>query len=107
MGVDRVSVGTTTKPKIRPQEIINKAVETFMVSKDELTGDSRHVYLFQYRSATMYVIRFLTLASFPVIGKMFSSRDHTTVMSAVARADSDPYIGELVEELLEAIESER
>jgi hypothetical protein len=46
----------------------------------DLKGAKRHQPLAQRRQLAMYLARLLTTMSYPVIGKVFGGRDHTTVM---------------------------
>jgi len=75
---------TANKPlRITPDLILEKTVEMYSFSLDELTGGSRRRPLVTARQISMYVFRDLTDLSYPAIAKEFGGRDHTTVIHAV------------------------
>ncbi|MDE0928325.1 MAG: chromosomal replication initiator protein DnaA [Acidimicrobiales bacterium] len=75
---------TANKPlRITPDLILEKTVEMYSFTLDELTGGSRRRPLVTARQISMYVFRDLTDMSYPAIAKEFGGRDHTTVIHAV------------------------
>lgn len=59
----------------------------FDISLDALTGPGRMRVLTRPRFVAVKVIRERTGMSLPEIGRRFGNRDHTTIKSAIERAD--------------------
>jgi chromosomal replication initiator protein len=71
-------------------EDIKKAVAThFGLKVDDLTAKKRTRLVTHPRQVAMYLCRKLTAASLPRIGEEFGGRDHTTVIHACERVDTD------------------
>ena len=73
---------------ITPELIINEASAMFGIQPEELIGHSRKRQFVTARQVAMYTFRTFTDLSFPDIAKLFSDRDHTTVMHAVRKVES-------------------
>lgn len=78
-------------------EQIQSAVSThFHVSAAEMLSHARHRNVSRARHIAMYLCRQRLQYSFPEIGRAFSNRDHSTVMSAVRKVEmqrkNDPEI---------------
>ena len=69
-------------------DIVHKTAEHFSVKPDDVKGKSRRQELVVPRQIAMYLIRELTPHSFPEIGSFFSGRDHSTVMYAVNKVQT-------------------
>ena len=76
--------GNEPRP-ITAKVIMNATAEMFGFSIVELTGQSRRRPLVTARQVGMYVFRELTDYSYPMIGREFGGRDHTTVIHAVEK----------------------
>lgn len=63
------------------------ASEVFELSNEVLCGRSRVRSITILRQVTMYVIRRETSLSYPAIARLFSDRDHTTVLYAVQKVE--------------------
>ena len=70
---------------ITPELILEKTVEMFGFTIEEITGKSRRRPLVTARQISMYVFRELTDLSYPAIAREFGGRDHTTVIHAVEK----------------------
>ena len=70
---------------ITAKVILRVTAEMFGFDVDELTGQSRRRPLVTARQVAMYVFRELTDFSYPMIGREFGGRDHTTVIHAVEK----------------------
>ena len=66
--------------KITPDSIIQTVSDHYSVSGEEVTGKRRSRDIALPRQVSMYLIRELTPLSTTAIGRVFSGRDHTTVM---------------------------
>lgn len=76
--------GSEPRP-VTAKAILAATVEMFGFSHAELTGQSRRRPLVTARQIAMYVFRELTEFSYPMIGREFGDRDHTTVIHAVEK----------------------
>ena len=55
----------------------------FKISKNEMLSPRRSRYLVRPRQTAIYLAKILTSKSLPEIGRVFSNRDHTTVIHSV------------------------
>ena len=60
----------------------------YQTDPNAITGKNRSKDTVLPRQVAMYLIREITSLSYPDIGKHFGNRDHTTVMHAVNKVDS-------------------
>ena len=74
------------RPRVITANIIIDATATmYDFTVEELCGRSRRRPLVTARQVAMYVCREVTDLSYPVIGRAFGGRDHTTVIHAVEK----------------------
>lgn len=73
------------RPHIR--HVIAEVAATFGFTPDQLRGRHRCAQLALARHTAMYVARQCTGASYPLLGREFGYRDHTTIMYAVLKID--------------------
>jgi chromosomal replication initiation ATPase DnaA len=63
-----------------------------------LTGDSREAKFAQPRALAIALVREFTAASYPLIGREFGGRHHSTVMNAIRRwhnlVDAEPVLSD-------------
>jgi len=59
----------------------------FKISKNEMLSPRRQRYLVRPRQVAIYLAKMLTSKSLPEIGRVFSNRDHTTVIHSVKTID--------------------
>jgi chromosomal replication initiator protein len=64
-------------------------VEYYKISMDELLGKRRTKGVVEPRQVAMYLCRQMTQKSFPEIGSAFGGRDHTTIMHACEKVETD------------------
>ena len=76
--------GNEPRP-ITAKAILEATAEMFGFLVSDLTGQSRRRPLVTARQVGMYVFRELTDFSYPMIGREFGGRDHTTVIHAVEK----------------------
>jgi chromosomal replication initiator protein len=77
---------SSSEPRpITARAILEATAEMFDFSVEDLTGQSRRRPLVTARQVAMYVFRELTDFSYPMIGREFGGRDHTTVIHAVEK----------------------
>ncbi len=69
--------------KISVSDIMNKVVEKFNVSVEDIKSKSRHSRFIKPRFIAMYLARKLTNLTTTDIGKEFGDRDHSTVLNAM------------------------
>lgn len=79
---DMIIVGPT-----RLREIQDLVCKILKVRREDLLSSRRNRRYVMARQVAMYLCRLHTGASFPEMGRRFGGRDHTTVLSACARAE--------------------
>ena len=68
-------------------DIIEETAKCFMLTPEDVKGQSRQANIVLARQIAMYLIRKLTNLSLQDTGKMFEGRDHTTVRSSVLKVE--------------------
>lgn len=76
--------GSEPRP-VTAKAILNATAEMFGFPVSDITGQSRRRPLVTARQVGMYVFREMTDFSYPMIGREFGDRDHTTVIHAVEK----------------------
>lgn len=71
---------------VTPEKIIAGVANKYGVSADDLKGKKRSQDIAEPRHIAIYIMRRMTEMSLPQIGREFS-RDHTTIMSSIAKID--------------------
>ncbi len=109
MNVDaNIDAGTAGMSGVSVAEIIALTALNFGVEPAEITAVNRHKHVALARHVAMYLARTVTGQSFPVLGRCFGGRDHTTVMygvdSVATLMGSDLKLKTLVAVLLQNIE---
>ena len=83
--------------------IIALCAGRFSLPPKDVTGDKRHQKVVLARQVAMYLCRELMGSSYPVLGRTFGGKDHSTAMYAVKKIkkmiDSDKTTRQLVTEL--------
>ena len=91
---------------LTPQLIISIVGERCGIPPREILGEKRRPDLVQARQLAMYLCRELLGHSYPVIGKIFGGKDHSTVMHGVKKIkqlqDTDRLVHSMVTELTRA-----
>lgn len=72
---------------LTPQLIVSIVGEHCGVPAKEILGEKRRPDLVQARQLAMYLCRELLGHSYPVIGRMFGGKDHSTVMHGVKKSN--------------------
>ncbi|HEX9967588.1 MAG TPA: chromosomal replication initiator protein DnaA, partial [Solirubrobacterales bacterium] len=89
------------------EEIQRQVAVAFGISRSELVGATRAATPLRARQVAMLLTRELTDLSLPQIGRLYGGRDHSTVLNALRRAESnvagDPQLAAQVCELRDAI----
>ena len=67
--------------------IIEETAKYYMLSPEDLKGQSRMRNMATSRQIAMYLIRKLTNLSLKDIGELFEGRDHSTVLSSIRRIE--------------------
>ncbi len=93
---------------VRVEDMIAAAATAFGITYRDITSDRRTRRERTARMVAMYTVRMATGLSYPMIGKAFGSRDHTTVMHSVRtieeKIQTDPSLAALVNSLIQAAE---
>ncbi len=72
-----------TARELSPDAIVKCVSDHFGVKPADMRSNRKHKVVALPRQVAMYLLRQLTNASYPDIGKRFGGRDHSTVMYAV------------------------
>jgi chromosomal replication initiator protein len=92
------------------ETIIRKVGEHFGVQVAQIKGKRRDKALVTARQVAMHLVREMTSASLPEIGRQFGGKDHTTVIHACTKIKAgikeDPQLAHSVRELMESMQQE-
>lgn len=88
---------------------IQRAVaERFMIKPAQLKEKSNRKEIVQPRQVAMYLVKELTQASLPEIGRAFGGKHHTTVLHSINKIDgqrtSDPDLNKLINSLIDSFQ---
>ena len=72
-----------TENKVDIDKIQTIVCKFYKISKNEMLSPRRSRYLVRPRQTAIYLAKMLTSKSLPEIGRLFSNRDHTTVIHSV------------------------
>nr|MCU0709702.1 DnaA/Hda family protein [Pirellula sp.] len=86
--VDRI-LDSANAPSVSPHDIVKVVCKEVGIAMDQLIGPSRKSSTVRARGLAMLLIRQLTSESYESIGAFFSGRDHTTVMHACKKTESE------------------
>ena len=89
--------------KISVEDVINMITSEFAISARDLTGKSRTQAISLPRQIAMYLLREHTELSLEDIGRVFSNRDHTTVLYAVTKIRDRSQTDRMFKDLLEGL----
>lgn len=100
-----IAAATPLRARIVSVEDIQRAVcHHFHLRAADLTSQDRHKSIAFARHVAMYLCKQRLKCSFPELGRAFGGRDHTTVMSAVRKIESQRHADPHVRAHLEALE---
>lgn len=77
------------KKDITPDMVIDYVAKYYKISKRDILGKSRKKDVVLARHIAMWLIRSIIDISLEQIGKMFSNRDHSTVINAINKIDKE------------------
>ncbi len=75
--------------KVTPNDIITKISDLYNISVEDIISKSRQSKIVTPRFVAMYLTRKLTDMTTTDIGKQFGHRDHSTVVNAINKIESD------------------
>ncbi len=75
--------------KVTPNDIITKISDIYNISVEDIISKSRQSKIVTPRFVAMYLTRKLTDMTTTDIGKQFGDRDHSTVVNAINKIESD------------------
>ena len=87
-------------------EIVNATARIFGISPQALLARDRRPEVAKARHVAMYMARVLTRHSLPEIGRMLGGRNHTTVLHAVNRIDSEIQTNSAVRSVVDKLRME-
>jgi len=90
--------------RITIEKIIKQVSQKFDVKTSDIMSEKRDKEISKTRQIAMYVSRELTSSSYPVIGKHFGGKNHTTVLQACKKTkewmERDPEISQTITTIL-------
>jgi chromosomal replication initiator protein len=90
--------------KVLSRRAVTLVAKHFSLPVSEIRGKTRRQAVADARGVAMYLIRRLTAISYAEVGRMFGNRDHTTVLHACRKVEtqlsSDNDVRTLVDELV-------
>jgi chromosomal replication initiator protein len=102
---NEVAAVSPSRPQVTSVEDIQRAVcHHFHIRSNDLLSKDRHKSVAFARHVAMYLCKSRLKCSFPELGRAFGNRDHTTVMSAVRKIETQRDRDPEVRAHLEAIE---
>jgi chromosomal replication initiator protein len=91
------------------EAIIRKVGDFYGVTVAQIKGKRRDKALVTARQVAMHLVREMTSASLPEIGRLFGGKDHTTVIHACAKIKTalkdDPQLAHAIRELMESLQN--
>lgn len=87
--VDTLAGEVNERKSLTAEAIIKDVAEYYHLASYQLTGKQRTAQIAYARQIAMYLIRYELDLPFKKIGSLFGGKDHSTVMSAVAKIESD------------------
>ena len=101
--------GKSLSSQINEQRIVNIVADYYNLAPSQLVGKIRTGQIVLARHVAMYLIKDVLDATYKQIGKMFGGKDHSTVISALRKVETelktDTELQEAVEELRRRIKA--
>ncbi len=95
------------KRKTDSSKIITTVADYYSISIDQLTGSARKYQVALARQIAIYLIREILDLPYTEIGKLFSNRDHSTIIHAINKVDdllkTDKQLNEVIANLKKKI----
>ena len=97
----------STERRVTQDSILRAVADRFGLSPSQLKQKSNARQIAYPRQIAMYLIKDLTQASLPEIGRMFAGKHHTTVLHSVQKIDKlrtqDSELNSLLHSLIDSI----
>ena len=90
--------------ELTPDRIINTVAAYYKITKKDIIGKSRRKEFITPRHICIYLIRSICKIGYIDIGKIFSNRDHSTIISASKKIDKELKMNEAVKMAVGMIE---
>lgn len=94
--------------RVNAETIIRAVAEHFRLQPHQLKLKTNARHIAYPRQIAMYLMKELTRASLPEIGKLFGNKHHTTVLHSVQKIDrerhKDPELARLLTELIDGLQ---
>lgn len=96
--------GKSISMQLNEQKIINVVADYYNLTSSQLTGKVRTGQIALARHIAMYLIRIKLDVPLKKIGDMFGGKDHTTVMSGIAKVDKELKTDETLKAAVEELQ---
>ena len=103
--VKTLAGGKSISMQLNEQKIINVVADYYNLTSSQLTGKVRTGQIALARHIAMYLIRIKLDVPLKKIGEMFGGKDHTTVMSGIAKVDKELKTDETLKAAIEELEN--
>lgn len=90
---------------LHPEFWIKATAKAFFIPLDDIMGQHGTKDIREVRLAAMWIARNMTGLPYTSLARSFNKDDHTTIMNGVRRAEENPRIAAMVEEVLEYVEA--
>jgi chromosomal replication initiator protein len=101
-------LNTAPEKKISVESIVKAVAEKFNMSSTQLKLKSNTRQIAYPRQVAMYMVKELTQASLPEIGRYFGGKHHTTVLHSVQKIDElrqrDEVLNSLIHSLMDSLQ---
>ena len=98
--------GETERTDLNAEKIISTVCDFFKVTKDELIGKKKNKEIVEPRQLCIYLINEMLNIPLTAIGAIFGGRDHTTIMHARDKINSQVKINPHIRTLVNDIKSQ-
>jgi chromosomal replication initiator protein len=101
-------LNTSSEKKISKESIVKAVAEKFSMQPSQLKMKSNTQQIAYPRQIAMYLVKELTHASLPEIGRYFGGKHHTTVLHSVGKIEDlrqrDEVLNSLIHSLMDTLQ---
>ena len=85
--VEKILRSAGDQKSMTPQDIVCRVAEFFSLSPEEITGNRQEHALVFARQTAMYLCREILGTSYPVLGQIFSGKNHSTIIYSIKKIE--------------------
>ena len=87
--IERILQNSREQSPVTPQDIIRRVAEYFSLPPEEITGNKRKSVPVLARHTAMYLCREILGTSFPLLGRLFGGKDHSTIIYGIKKIEKN------------------